>query len=119
MKRKIFSIPPNYLYESMLFSVLTYFIFKKFNLIYYPFNLIGILVFVFGFLIMMLAWGQFKKAKTPEDFSKSTKLIADGLFKYSRNPMYIGMLLMAVGLSVFVQNIIGLFGPLFLFLVFH
>ncbi len=55
---------------------------------------------LFGFSIMMWAWWQFKKSQVaicPTDDTKH--LITDGLYRFTRNPMYLGMLLMLVGVA--------------------
>jgi len=45
---------------------------------------------------------------------QATTLVTDGMFKITRNPMYLGMLLLLFGLSVFKGLIVGfIFLPLF------
>jgi protein-S-isoprenylcysteine O-methyltransferase Ste14 len=55
---------------------------------------------LFGFGIMMWAWWQFKKrqlAICPTDHTEH--LITDGIYRFSRNPMYLGMLTMLTGVA--------------------
>ena len=71
-----------------------------------------------GFIIILSAIILFKKYKTtitPLNPSNSTKLITVGIYKFSRNPMYLGLLLVLLGIS-FIINIIGgfLLIPLFI-----
>ncbi len=64
----------------------------------------------FGLLIlaisvMLLALFQFKKVKTttnPIDLTRTSSLVTKGIFQYTRNPMYLAMLLilLAVGLKM-------------------
>ncbi|WP_313779138.1 isoprenylcysteine carboxylmethyltransferase family protein [Flagellimonas onchidii] len=66
-------------------------------------------VFLFGLAILVIFLGifQFRRAKTttnPLDLSKTTKLVTTGIFKYSRNPMYLGMLLILLALGLKLGN---------------
>jgi protein-S-isoprenylcysteine O-methyltransferase Ste14 len=47
----------------------------------------------------------FKKHQTTLDFDKSSYLITEGVFSKTRNPMYIGMFLLLLGLGVCFLNI--------------
>ncbi|MDC0030056.1 isoprenylcysteine carboxylmethyltransferase family protein [Pseudomonadota bacterium] len=69
----------------------------------------GILLLVLGFVILISAVRLFKKDKTtvnPLSPEQATKLVTDGIFKYSRNPMYLGMALVLGSIAVFF-NLIG------------
>jgi len=119
MKRKIISLPPNYFYAFIIFIVAVYFLFPYLNIIIFPYNLIGLVIFTLGFYLMSWSWLRFKKHQTPESFKKSTALVQDGPYKFSRNPMYLGMTLILLGLAVLFKNIIGLIAPFLFFLTMH
>ena len=53
----------------------------------------GLLAFLFGIVFTIVALLNF--ATNPKD-----KVITKGLYRFSRNPMYIGMLLMQIGLGI-------------------
>ena len=58
-------------------------------------------------LVMALALFQFKKVKTttnPIDLSKTSSLVTQGIFKYSRNPMYLAMLLILLAFGLKLSN---------------
>ena len=81
-------------------------------------NFFGSIMIISGFIIILSAIILFKKYKTtitPLNPSNSTKLITVGIYKFSRNPMYLGLLLVLLGIS-FIINIIGgfLLIPLFI-----
>ncbi|MEX0313058.1 MAG: isoprenylcysteine carboxylmethyltransferase family protein [Allomuricauda sp.] len=66
-------------------------------------------IFLFGLaiLVMFLGLFQFRKAKTttnPIDLSKTSKLVTGGIFKYSRNPMYLAMLLILLAFGLKLGN---------------
>ena len=55
-----------------------------------------------GFTVMMLAWYQFKERKVAICPTASTNyLITDGIYRLTRNPMYLGMVTMLGGVAVF------------------
>jgi hypothetical protein len=56
-----------------------------------PFPYAGTLFIVFGLAIMLIAVGAFSRAKTPIiPFERSTALVVDGMYQFTRNPMYPG-----------------------------
>ena len=70
---------------------------------------IGILLLILGLAILISAVRLFRKDKTtvnPLSPEQSTKLVTDGIFKYSRNPMYLGMVFILSSMAVFF-NLIG------------
>jgi protein-S-isoprenylcysteine O-methyltransferase Ste14 len=61
----------------------------------------GWLLAVPGFIMIFIALGGFKKANTGAiPFSESTALVTDGIYRYTRNPMYLGMALILGGLAI-------------------
>ena len=69
-----------------------------------------------GLLILVLAVHLFKKQRTtvnPIKIENATSLVTSGVFKYSRNPMYLGMAMILFGLAL-MFNLIG--GIIFTFL---
>ena len=70
---------------------------------------LGIFLLLLGLLILISAVQLFKKDKTtvnPLSPEQATKLVTGGIFKFSRNPMYLGMALILASVAVFF-NIIG------------
>ena len=85
------------------------------NIITFPYNLIGILVLILG--IGLSVWGsnKFNQVGTNiQTFEEPDILITDGLFKYSRNPMYLGFLTGLLGLFI----ILGAVSPIILVFIF-
>jgi protein-S-isoprenylcysteine O-methyltransferase Ste14 len=49
----------------------------------------------------------FRKARTtvnPLDPSRASSLVTGGIYKFSRNPMYLGMLIVAIGFAVYLAS---------------
>ena len=112
MKNKI---PPPII--TLFFGLCIYFsqsYFAEFN-----YDLLTILSYIFylaGFSILVAAVSLFKKQNTtvnPIMIQNASSLVTSGIFKYSRNPMYLGMALILLGLSL-MFNLIG--GILFILL---
>ena len=70
---------------------------------------LGIFVSTIGFLLLIISIKSFIDNKTtinPLNLKKSTYLVTSGIFRFSRNPMYLGMLLFLLGTAI-ILNIIG------------
>ena len=116
MKELLYS-PPALIIYSMITMLFLYFSLPNLNLIHFPFNLIGLVVSLLGLILMGKSKKLFIKYKTPLKLEKSTFLIKEGVFSKTRNPMYVGMTTLILGLSVFSTNIIALFVPPAFFLL--
>ena len=72
-------------------------------------NSLSIISFVVGIFVFAAAVSSFKKKKTtvnPISIENASSLVVSGIFKYSRNPMYLGMSFVLFGLA-FKFNVIG------------
>lgn len=59
-----------------------------------------------GFGTMMQAWWQFRERENAIcPTAETTVLITDGIYRFTRNPMYLGMLLMLFALALFVGTL--------------
>ena len=109
-------IPPPILVLILVSS--NYFSSKKIDLIHLPNqDLISIIILLIGILILINPIFKFIKSKTtidPIKFKKVNKLIISGIYKYSRNPMYLGLLMIVISTSIFFLNILSITTP-FLF----
>ncbi|BFP39191.1 isoprenylcysteine carboxylmethyltransferase family protein [Flavobacteriaceae bacterium GF1] len=62
---------------------------------------------VLGLLVMGLALFQFVRAKTttnPLNPEKANSLVSHGIYRYTRNPMYLGMLLFLIAFGLHLGN---------------
>jgi len=118
-RKKPKTIPPTYFYICIIFNVAIIFLLPSLNLINSPYNLLGIFPIIFGFYLIARAYYIFKMYKTPEKFEKSTYLVTSDIYKYSRNPMYLGAIIFLIGLAVLCKNLIGFLSPIFLFLILN
>ena len=64
-------------------------------------------VFMMGLAIGVIAVAGFRQAETtvhPMDPSKASRLVISGLYKFTRNPMYLGLLLCLAGVGGMVRQ---------------
>jgi len=72
-----------------------------------PWNWLGVLVGALAIIVNVTAFAQFRRAGTtvnPLDPSKATRLVTDGIFSLSRNPMYLGLLLLLIGWAAWLGS---------------
>ena len=82
-----------------------------------PLSYAGIIPVVFGIFMASVSAAMFRKAGTGiEPFDEATILVTGGFYRYSRNPMYLGMILMLVG-SAFLLGSAGALLPLVIFIL--
>jgi len=63
----------------------------------------GITACVFGFILMMWAWWYFWKRGTPaRPAGRVSFLVTTGPFRFSRNPMYLGIVVMLLGIGLWL-----------------
>ncbi|WP_179188073.1 methyltransferase family protein [Kiloniella majae] len=69
----------------------------------YPWTLIGLLDLIGGLSITVIAGAQFMRAKTNlKTFNKPDQFVTSGLFKFSRNPMYLGFAISTFGIALYL-----------------
>lgn len=78
---------------------------------------LGWLGVVAGFAILLTAIGLFKKAGTdPKPWKTPSQFVTDGVYRWTRNPMYLGMTLIYAGIALLCNSLVALvlLAPLFI-----
>ena len=97
--------PPFFLLLSLLLMLILKWIIPAANLFPPPWNLLGILLIGLGITLNILADRQFHNHRTTvKPGELSSLLIKDGVFHCSRNPMYLGMVLVLLGFAVLLAS---------------
>ena len=66
---------------------------------------LGALIFVVGIALNVGGFVTQKRAGTdPIPFNPTTRIVAHGLYRFSRNPMYLGFALCTFGLAILVDS---------------
>lgn len=109
-------LPPTYFWASIIIMLLFHFLLPVIKFIFFPWNLTGIILIFAGILLNLIADRYFKKVGTTvKPFEKSTVLITDSVFKISRHPMYLGMVLILTGLAI----LLGTLTPFWVVIAFY
>ena len=84
-----------------------------------PYHFLGILLLLVGPLIIAWASNLFKKVRTtPGAFERPSHLVTQGPYRFSRNPMYLGLAIALVGLSFLFGTIMPMMViPVFVWIV--
>jgi protein-S-isoprenylcysteine O-methyltransferase Ste14 len=108
-------IPPIYFLAALLAAVGLHFYFPVWRVVPSPFNLSGGALIIVGLALVVWAAGLFRAARTPvRPFERSTSVVTSGPYRFSRNPMYLGMVLVLVGVAVLFGSLAA-FVPIPLF----
>jgi len=106
-----------------LIGILLIFLSKDYILILYLHphlqNTLSILFLIIGFVIIFSATKEFKKSETtvnPMKPETSTSLVTSGIFKYTRNPMYVGLTSILLASCFYFSSLLGIivYVPLFI-----
>ena len=109
-----------------LIGILLIFLSKDYILILYLHphlqNTLSLLFLIIGFVIIFLATKEFKKSETtvnPMKPETSTRLVTSGVFKYTRNPMYLGLASILLASCFYFSSLLGIivYVPLFIFYI--
>ena len=71
----------------------------------------ALLLTILGLAINVLAIIGFRRASTtvnPLDPGKASHLVVDGIFRFSRNPMYFGILIVLFAWAIWIGNVYNL-----------
>tara|TARA_B100000575_G_scaffold219208_1_gene179700 strand:- start:4241 stop:4690 length:450 start_codon:yes stop_codon:yes gene_type:complete len=115
---KTIKIPPPILV--IILTSLVYISSTKLELIYLPYRqIISILILVIGLIIIISPIVNFIKSKTtvnPVKFKNVNRLVTTGIYKHSRNPMYLGMIIIIISITVYYLNYLSVFSPLIFYI---
>ncbi|HYF70322.1 MAG TPA: isoprenylcysteine carboxylmethyltransferase family protein [Ohtaekwangia sp.] len=76
-----------------------------------PIHYFGIVVVIMGLSMTIVVGKHFKKMETEiHTFKSPEKLVTGGLFKFSRNPIYLGFALSLIGVWIILGSILSVLG---------
>ena len=95
-------------YLLVICYVIGEFVIPKYSLLY-PINLIGILGLVISLVFFFSGFNIFKSyAENPVPTTSSERLIKTGVFAYTRNPIYLSLVLFHLNMFLVFENVMYL-----------
>ena len=99
-------LPPMYLFIALASMVLLHLFMPVYQLMPYPWNAAGLLPLLLGIALNHSADKAFKSnGTTVNPFEEPTTLLTTGVFSYSRNPMYLGMVMILLGVALLLGTL--------------
>lgn len=99
--------PPPLIFLSGLFAGGAADYFYPLPILFRPLSMIiGLPLLAIGLVIIVSSVVRFKRANTnPEPWKPTTAIVANGIYRYTRNPMYVGMTLIYLGVTFAINSI--------------
>ena len=114
MKKKDLN-PPTYLCVAILLMVALHLLFPLMKFRLFPWSLLGLIPLGAGIALNLIADGAFKTERTTvKPFETSSALITNGVFRITRNPMYLGFVFMLTGIALLMESL----SPFLVILIF-
>jgi protein-S-isoprenylcysteine O-methyltransferase Ste14 len=98
-------LPPTYFLGAIILCVALHFLVPLRQLLAVPWRLIGFVPLLFGIVLNLIADQALKKQNTTvKPFEESSALVTTGGFGITRNPMYLGMSLILLGIVLLLGS---------------
>jgi len=98
-------MPTSYLFAALLLIILLHYTLPIVTIIASPWNLVGLLPLILGVVINVIADLDLKRGKTTvKPFQESRTLVTDRAYRISRHPMYLGFVLILLGISLLLGS---------------
>jgi protein-S-isoprenylcysteine O-methyltransferase Ste14 len=103
----------------LILSIWLNFVFPIRAILYAPYTYFGIIIIGFGIVIGFWSRSLFLKSKTTlSPYESPTSLVTSGPFHISRNPMYLGMAAILLGIAIFLGTLVTFtFPALFIMII--
>ena len=99
-------LPPTYLLVAIVAMLALHFLLPAIKIVPGPWNIFGVVPLACGIALNLVADKAFREAVTTvKPFQESTALITTGVFRITRNPMYLGYVLILIGVALIVRSL--------------
>jgi protein-S-isoprenylcysteine O-methyltransferase Ste14 len=107
-------LPPTYFICSIFIIIILHLLIPLAQIINFPYNLIGLIPLSISGILNLWAYRNLRRiATTVNPFEYSTSLVITGVYRISRNPMYLGMTLFLLGESLLLGSLTPFFISIF------
>ncbi len=112
---KLLPLPPLYLLSGLAAICSLRVFLPELNLLAGPTALLGAGLAILGALSALAGLLALLRHKTTPTFARSVKLVDSGIFRRTRNPIYLGLVLLLLGAALLSGNLAALLVPLAVF----
>lgn len=99
-------LPPTYLLVAILVMIALHFVVPGPNVIGGLWRGLGFVPLAVGVWLNLAADGSFRRVNTTvKPYEESTALVREGAFRISRNPMYLGYVLILLGVALLMGSL--------------
>ncbi|MCH7951587.1 isoprenylcysteine carboxylmethyltransferase family protein [Patescibacteria group bacterium] len=117
MKKNKKLLPPMYLLIYLVAAAALHVTFPITQIVHPPYTSIGIPLLLVGGSINLWVKNIFDRRQTTIiPFNKSSALITEGPFSFSRNPMYLGIVLLLLGVAFLLGSLAAFLAPIAMFI---
>lgn len=118
--RLLFLRPPRLAIALMTIALGLHMLSPAGTVLFLPYRLLGSLSLAVGFGVMMWAWVLFTRSKTPIcPTATATSIVERAPFSFTRNPMYLGMVMMLTGAAFLLGSAIAFTAPVAFFIIIN
>jgi protein-S-isoprenylcysteine O-methyltransferase Ste14 len=111
-------LPPTVFEICIVVMIALHFLLPITIILPFPWDLMGLVPLVIGLGLSIAGSGHFSRVKTNiKTFDQPDVFVTDGLYRYSRNPMYLGFALALIGVWIVLGSLSPVIGPLFFILL--
>jgi protein-S-isoprenylcysteine O-methyltransferase Ste14 len=108
-------LPPTYLLLALVLVGLLYLLLPSPAILWGRWRLLGVLPIGAGVWLNLWADGLFKRLGTDvQPFRDASTVVTEGPYRFSRHPMYLGMVVLVLGVALLAGSLVPLIVPLLL-----
>lgn len=109
--------PPHIAFSVLFLALIIDHLHPEFRFIFGGYRYIGVLIFILGLSMTFTSFYLFRKNKTPIlPGQKPTFMVVSGAYKFTRNPMYLGVTMALAGVAVYIGNLLAFISPIIFFM---
>jgi protein-S-isoprenylcysteine O-methyltransferase Ste14 len=103
-------MPPAYLLSAMVMMAFLHLVLPLRQVVTLPWRLVGILPLVLGLALNVTADARLKQCRTTvKPFQRPAALVTNGVYRMTRNPMYLGFVLILLGVALLLGSLSAFF----------
>ncbi len=113
-------VPDVYFILLLSLSILCHFLLPISTFIFYPYSIAGVILIGIGLNLTFRTNRLLAEHKTSlQTFETPNLLITSGSFRFSRNPIYLGMIILLLGAALLLTSLSSLLSPLLFFIILN